>query len=84
MKLDRSFVSKGGEDEAARAILESSMDMAHKLNLSTVAEGVETEKDLKLVRGLGCDLVQGYLIAKPMPVKDLITWLESDSQNRVK
>jgi EAL domain-containing protein (putative c-di-GMP-specific phosphodiesterase class I)/DNA-binding response OmpR family regulator/HPt (histidine-containing phosphotransfer) domain-containing protein len=50
MKLDRSFVSKGVEDAAARAILESSMDMAHKLGLSTVAEGVETELDLKLVR----------------------------------
>jgi len=75
MKLDRSFVSKGVEDAASRAILESSMDMAYKLNLSTVAEGVETELDLKLVRSLGCDLVQGYLIAKPMPVKDLIVWL---------
>ena len=78
MKLDRSFVSKGVQDSAARAILESSMDMAHKLNLSTVAEGVETELDLKLVRSLGCDLVQGYLIAKPMPVKDLIVWLGSE------
>lgn len=77
MKLDRSFVSKGVEDASARAILESSMDMAFKLNLSTVAEGVETENDLKLVRSLGCDLVQGYLIAKPMPVKDLIVWLEN-------
>ena len=76
MKLDRSFVSKGGEDAAARAILESSMDMAHKLSLSTVAEGVETELELKLVRSLGCDLLQGFLIAKPMPVNVLIDWLE--------
>jgi len=81
MKLDRSFVNKGVEDAAARAILESSMDMAHKLSLSTVAEGVETELDLKLVRSLGCDLVQGYLIAKPMPVHDLIVWLD-DAKNR--
>jgi PAS domain S-box-containing protein len=75
MKLDRSFVSKGAQDAASRAILESSMDMAYKLNLSTVAEGVETEQDLKLVRSLGCDLVQGYLIAKPMPFSDLLEWL---------
>ena len=77
MKLDRSFVNKGVQDAAARAILESSMDMARKLNLSTVAEGVETELDLKLVRSLSCDLVQGYLIAKPMPVQDLIVWLDN-------
>jgi EAL domain-containing protein (putative c-di-GMP-specific phosphodiesterase class I)/signal transduction histidine kinase/DNA-binding response OmpR family regulator len=83
MKLDRSFVCKGAEDGAARAILESSMDMAHKLNLSTVAEGVETELDLKLVRSLGCDLIQGYLIARPMPVKDLIVWL-GNAKSKVK
>jgi EAL domain-containing protein (putative c-di-GMP-specific phosphodiesterase class I) len=81
MKLDRSFVSKGVHDAASRAILESSMDMAHKLNLSTVAEGVETAQDLKLVRSLGCDLVQGYLIARPMPVKDLIVWLGKEKTN---
>jgi PAS domain S-box-containing protein len=82
MKLDRSFVSKGVQDAAARAILESSMDMAHKLNLSTVAEGVETELDLKLVRSLGCDLLQGYLIAKPMPVKDLLVWLANEKSKK--
>ncbi len=78
MKLDRSFICKGIEDAAARAILESSMDMAHKLNLLTVAEGVETELELKLVRSLACDLLQGYLIAKPMPVKDMLVWLENE------
>lgn len=82
MKLDRSFVSKGVEDAAARAILESSMDMAHKLGLSTVAEGVETELDLKLVRSLGCDLLQGYFIAKPMPVTEMIAWLESPKNKK--
>lgn len=75
LKLDRSFVSRGNQDPSARAILEGSMDMARKLGLSTVAEGVETEEDLKLVRMLGCGGVQGYLIAKPMPVENLITWL---------
>lgn len=79
MKLDRSFVSKGVQDDAARAILESSMDMARKLELSTVAEGVETEADLELVRTLGCDRVQGYLIAKPMPLADLLVWLKGKS-----
>lgn len=82
MKLDRSFVSKGVQDAAARAILESSMDMAHKLHLATVAEGVETELDLKLVRSLGCDLIQGYLIAKPMPVKDLLVWLANENNKK--
>ena len=76
MKLDRSFVNRGTQDSAARAILESSMAMAQKLKLTTVAEGVETEGELELMRDLGCDNVQGYLIAKPMPADELIAWLQ--------
>ena len=75
LKLDRSFVNKGTSDPAARAILEGSMDMARKLKLSSVAEGVETQAELELIRSLGCDRVQGYLIAKPMHPDDLLVWL---------
>jgi len=77
MKLDRSFVNRGGRDSAARAILESSMAMATTLRLRTVAEGVETEAELELVRALGCDDVQGFLIARPMPCAALIDWLRA-------
>jgi PAS domain S-box-containing protein len=76
MKLDRSFVARGTRDAAARAILESSMAMATKLELRTVAEGVETLAELALVRELGCDDVQGFLIARPMPCEALIQWLQ--------
>jgi PAS domain S-box-containing protein len=75
LKLDRGFVQGAAEKPAARAILASTLEMARKLNLSTVAEGVETQADLDLVRGLGCDLVQGWFIAKAMPVEQLIEWL---------
>lgn len=75
LKLDRSFVTRGNHDASARAILEGSMDMARKMGLASVAEGVELETDLALIRTLGCDLVQGYLIAKPMPTESLISWL---------
>ncbi|MEO6625173.1 MAG: EAL domain-containing protein [Burkholderiaceae bacterium] len=76
MKLDRSFVNRGARDAAARAILESSMAMAQKLNLRTVAEGVETQVELDLMHDLGCDGIQGYLIAHPMPVDELVVWLQ--------
>ena len=76
LKIDRSFVQGAAERPAVRAILAASIDMAHKLNLTTVAEGVETQADLDLIRGLGCDLVQGWLIAKAMPMPELITWLQ--------
>ncbi|MDP2030874.1 MAG: EAL domain-containing protein [Thiobacillus sp.] len=82
LKLDRSFVSKGTTDATALAILQGSIDMARKMALSTVAEGVETEVELELVRAMGCDYVQGYLIAKPMPTAELITWLRSSIAKR--
>ena len=53
------------------------MAMATKLALRTVAEGVETPQELALVRGLGCDAVQGFLIARPMSADDLIVWLRA-------
>lgn len=76
LKLDRSFVQGATEKTAARAILASTLAMAQKLKLSTVAEGVETQADLDLVRGLGCDLVQGWFIAKAMPLDQLLVWLK--------
>ena len=76
LKLDRSFVARGTRDAAARAILESSMAMSTKMALRTVAEGVETEEELAMVRALGCDEVQGFLIARPMPAEQLIAWLQ--------
>ena len=75
MKLDRSFVQRAGRDAAARAILESSLAMAGKLELTTVAEGVETQAELDLMRELGFDDVQGHLIARPMPCDELVDWL---------
>jgi len=77
LKLDRSFVQGATRDSAARAILESSVDLAKKLDMSVVAEGVETRDDWDLVAALGCDLAQGYFIGKPMPGADVPAWLET-------
>ena len=73
MKIDRSFVANATAQQSARIILESSLDMARKLNISSVAEGVETQEDWDLLRQLGCDLAQGYFIAKPMPAEELLS-----------
>lgn len=77
LKLDRSFVQDAGRDPTARAILESSVGLAKKLNMSVVAEGVETRDDWDLVAALGCDLAQGFFIAKPMPGPNVPAWLET-------
>ena len=75
LKIDRAFVRGASEDASARAILESSVLLAKKLDMKIVAEGVETEADWNLVDKLGCDQVQGYYIAKPMPADQLCEWL---------
>jgi EAL domain-containing protein (putative c-di-GMP-specific phosphodiesterase class I)/signal transduction histidine kinase/DNA-binding response OmpR family regulator len=75
LKVDRSFVGGALKDNAARSILESSVEMARKMGLKIVAEGVETEAELALVRGLGCHLVQGFHIARPMDMDNFMAWL---------
>ena len=66
LKIDRAFVNGACEDPTARAILESSVDLAKKLDMYTVAEDVETKTELAMAEELGCDQIQGYYIAKPM------------------
>lgn len=66
LKIDQSFVQGFADDQALRIMVESSIDMAHKLRMKCVAEGVETQHDLDALKSMGCDMVQGYLIAKPM------------------
>jgi EAL domain-containing protein (putative c-di-GMP-specific phosphodiesterase class I)/CheY-like chemotaxis protein len=74
LKIDRSFVANAATQRSARVILESSLEMARKLNISAVAEGVETRQDWELLGELGCELAQGFHIARPMPGNSLLTW----------
>ncbi|MES2624710.1 MAG: EAL domain-containing response regulator [Pseudomonadota bacterium] len=71
LKIDRAFVHGAATNTSARAILETSVDLARRLGMQTVAEGAETEEDWNLVLSLGVDYVQGYYVAKPMPAGEL-------------
>jgi diguanylate cyclase (GGDEF)-like protein len=77
LKIDRSFVDKLGESGQSRAVVRSITALAQALGLSTVAEGVETREQLDSLRALGCDEVQGYFYAQPMPASDLPGWWRS-------
>jgi len=70
LKIDRSLVSRNCEDEKERIVLESIVNFAHRLKLVTVAEGVETEEQLGFLRTCGCNVIQGFLFARPMPKQD--------------
>lgn len=76
-KLDRSYVQGALHDKRVRAILESSVDMAKKLGMSVVAEGIETKQDWETAKELGCDVAQGWLLAKAMPGSEVVDWLRS-------
>ncbi|MCW9015121.1 MAG: EAL domain-containing response regulator [Gammaproteobacteria bacterium] len=77
LKIDRGFVHGLSKDASLNAIFKASIAMAKKLGMKTVAEGVEDMDDLEVLQRSGCDLVQGYLIAKPMPSESLLAWLKN-------
>ncbi|WP_144424004.1 EAL domain-containing response regulator [Herbaspirillum hiltneri] len=76
LKIDRSFVHGAHARQNLRVILQSALDMAKRLELVTVAEGIETIEDWRLLQESGCTIGQGYLIARPMPANDLPVWLK--------
>jgi EAL domain-containing protein (putative c-di-GMP-specific phosphodiesterase class I) len=66
LKIDQSFVTDFADNKPLRIVVESSVDMARKLKVKSVAEGVETQQDWDALKAIGCDTAQGYYIAKPM------------------
>jgi EAL domain-containing protein (putative c-di-GMP-specific phosphodiesterase class I) len=69
LKIDRSFVNAVPGDGAA--IAKAIIAMAHSLNMTVVAEGVETEEQVAFLSDAGCDVMQGYYFARPMPAEQL-------------
>ena len=74
LKMDQSFVANAARQQSARVILESSLEMARKLNITSVAEGIETQQDWDLLGQLGSRLAQGNFIATPMEVETFLKW----------
>jgi EAL domain-containing protein (putative c-di-GMP-specific phosphodiesterase class I)/FixJ family two-component response regulator len=77
LKIDRGFVHGAASDSGRRAIFDASLKIARDLGLKTIAEGAEDAEDWHFLRGTGCDCVQGYVIARPMPGRALPAWIKS-------
>lgn len=75
LKIDKSFVISMLRDENDAVIIRSTIDMAHNLGMKIVAEGVENQETYDLLEILDCDIVQGYLISKPMDIATLEQWI---------
>lgn len=76
VKIDKSFVQELGASGDAEHIIRAIISLSHSLQMSVVAEGVETEGQFEFLRQQQCDEVQGYYFARPMPWKDLVSFLE--------
>jgi EAL domain-containing protein (putative c-di-GMP-specific phosphodiesterase class I) len=75
LKIDKSFIFDMDNDASDIAIVRSTIDLAHNLNLDVVAEGVETDSSLDTLTQMGCDIAQGYYLSKPLEAKELEVWL---------
>jgi diguanylate cyclase (GGDEF)-like protein len=75
IKVDQSFVQHMMKNTSDATIVKATINMAHDLGLKVVAEGVEDTRTLRQLRDLGCDIAQGFLLAKPMPASDFEAWL---------
>lgn len=73
LKLDRRIIGDIYHDKRARLVVESVIDMCGKLGITSVAEGVETEEQLRVLQEMSCDVIQGYYLNKPLPEKEFYT-----------
>ncbi len=80
LKIDRGFVAAMLDKREARAIVESSIDMARRLGITAVAEGIETQAEWDMLKAAGCDLAQGYFVARPMEDARFVALCEQQGQ----
>ena len=76
IKIDRSFMADVTTRKDSQAIIQAVIGLGKSLGMTTTAEGVETEEQLRLLRDLGCDVAQGYFVARPLDPDQLIPWLD--------
>ncbi|WP_455202657.1 EAL domain-containing protein, partial [Kaarinaea lacus] len=83
LKIDRSFVNKISIDEEDASIVDAMIGLGDSLDIDVVAEGVETQEVLELLKNFGCHTIQGYIISKPVPLNEFIEWIESEESQYV-
>ncbi|HEX5865824.1 MAG TPA: EAL domain-containing protein [Casimicrobiaceae bacterium] len=82
LKIDKTFVIGMASDRSDEVIVQSTIDLAHKMGLAVVAEGVEDEATFDRLRTLGCDMVQGYWLSRPLGAAELSAWMRGSAWTR--
>jgi diguanylate cyclase (GGDEF)-like protein len=80
LKIDRSFVMNMVQDLVDQKLVRTVINLAHEFDLKVVAEGVEDEASLQMLKQFGCDIAQGYFFGRPMPAAQFQTWLQAHSR----
>ena len=86
LKIDRSFIQHISSLDDKQAIVDAIIQMAHRLKMDVVAEGVESKQQVELLREMGCDYIQGFYYSKPLPMNELLEFLqfwEIEHQGRI-
>lgn len=78
LKIDQSFIRKIEQDHKTRIIVQAIINIAKGLGIEVISEGVETEKQARILRELGCDIFQGYYFGRPMPFTDALKFLDKN------
>ncbi len=80
IKIDRSLITDLATRAEDRVIVQTTIDMCHSLGYRVVAEGVEDDTTAQLLKGMACDMIQGYLLTRPLPFGDTLDWLRQSAQ----
>jgi diguanylate cyclase (GGDEF)-like protein len=84
VKIDKSFVDRILDDEKHMILTRTIIKLSHELNMHTIAEGVETEEQFKVLMGMECDYIQGYYLGKPMPEEKALELISTSGENGIK
>lgn len=81
IKIDRSFVMEMPKSKDDLMIVNTTLNMSHSMGMKVVAEGIEDEETYRQLKTMGCDIAQGYFLARPLPVDDLRAWIKESTFN---
>lgn len=84
LKIDKSFVASMFDSERDRSLVEAIIWLAHRFDMSVVAEGVERQKEFDSLREMKCDVIQGYFVSAPMPHAEFCLWLAAQLEREAK
>lgn len=83
LKIDKSFITELNSSESDQIIVSSTISLGHRLGLSVVAEGLENNESLDILKTMGCDHIQGYFLSRPMTAEAFVEWLRNYDQNSI-